>query len=356
VLDDAFPPGARAPGEQFVQLGATPAAEAWAGAEVLSGHFGRLPLRLLDPPPAVVCVLREPAARAWSHYRALPGGMPFGEWLEHPVQAVNGRDYQARWLGVENAERRPDGSRAGMHLPEPAGPQPTDVGAAARATLAGAAVAGTSERLGDVVAALERLLGRRLPEPGRINAGDGRALPAAEAALIRARSPLDLALHDEAGRRLDAALATLPPVPDEPLVALPHVYGIEQPLAGRGFHARVHTPAAGWHRWTGPGTESELRLPVRAGGPAVLGLAILAAAGDDVVRSVQLAVQGRPVAHVLEPAQVGVRATARAVLDPAAPLTVTLRVGRTAHLTGPGGERSPDPAGLALGTVTVAPA
>lgn len=349
MLDDGFPPGARAAGEQFVQLGDTPAAVAWAGAEVISGHFGLLPLRVLDPPPQVLCVLREPAARAWSLYRALPDGMTFADWLEHPVRGVNGREYQARWLAVENAEWRADGRRAGMQVPE--GPEPADLGAAAAATLAAAAVVGTSERLGDVVTVLERTLRRRLPSPARINAGDGRELPAAEAALVRARSPIDRALHAEAERRLDAALAALAPLPDEPVVPLPYAYGMAEPLAGHGFHGRVFTQDAGWHRWTGPGTEAELRLPVRAEGTAVLRVAILAAAGDDVARSLRISVQGRAVAHELA----GGHAVARAELDPSAPLTIALRVERTAHLTGPGGERSPDPAGLAVGSVSLAP-
>ena len=96
---------------------------------------------------------------------------------------------------------------------------------------------------------------------------------------------------------MTAALAALSPLPDEPVVALPYAYGMAEPgSAGTGFHGRVFTQDAGWHRWTGPGTEAELRLPVRAGGPAVLRVAILAAAGDDVARSLRIAVQGRPVA------------------------------------------------------------
>ncbi len=337
-----------------MQLGEAPAAAVWAGAEVISGHFGLLPLRVLEPPPLVLCVLREPAARAWSHYRALPGGMAFAKWLDDPVRGVNGRDYQARWLAVENAEWRADGRRAGMQVPE--GPEPADLGAAAAATLAGAAAVGTSERLGDLITVLERTLRRRLPAPAWINAGDARELPAAEAALVRARSPVDVALHAEAERRLDAALAALPPLPDEPVVELPYEYGMAMPLAGHGFHARVHTEGAGWHRWTGPGTEAELRLPVRAAGAAVVRVALLAAVSDEVVRSLRIAVQDRPVAHDLKPAAAGVRVAATAVLDPRAPLTITLRVDHTAHLTGPGGERSPDPAGLAVGSVRLAPA
>jgi hypothetical protein len=131
---------------------------------------------------------------------------------------------------------------------------------------------------------------------------------------------------------------------------------MSDPLYGSGWHARLNTPDSGWHRWTGPGTRSQLRLPVRLAGAARLELAILSACDDEVLQSLQISVQGRPLAHALEPQPLGVRAVADVELDPNTPLTVTLEIAHTNHLVASAtGERSPDPAGLAVGTLAFRP-
>jgi hypothetical protein len=213
-------------------------------------------------------------------------------------------------------------------------------------TLERCALAGTVERVGDFAKALGRLLGRRLPPVPRINVGPpGAAAPEREVAAARRSSPLDVALHERAGEGLDRALATLPALPADPLGVLPYRRSMAEPLCGTGWHGRVHTPDAGWHRWTGPGPRSQARLPVRLAGPARLALAIVSACDDDAVRSLRLAVQGRHVAHVLEPRRPGVAAVAEVELDPRSPLTVELEV---AHTRG-----EPEPAGLAIGEIAL---
>ena len=183
---------------------------------------------------------------------------------------------------------------------------------------------------------------------------DASPLPPEAAARIRALSPVDLRLHAEAGRRLDRALAALPPLPPEPVVPLPCAQGMEAGLHGTGFHRRTHAPGAGWHRWTGPGSRSTIRFPVRLAGPATLTLAIVSACDDDAVRSLRLEVQGAPVAHRLAtpPDGPGVLAVADVALDPRRPLTVGLEIAHTRHLVDAAtGARSPDAAGLALATI-----
>jgi hypothetical protein len=316
---------------------------------VLAGHLGTLPV---ERAAQVITLLREPAARAWSHYRTIPWKgepLPFADFLEHPIYGWLARDYHAHWLTVP-----PDEAGWG---PAPGVALPAGVEAVAQHGVAGAArtldrcaLVGTTERAGEFAAALARLLGRRLPQLGRLNVGVGASSPPPrEAELVRARSRVDLALYERAGRRLDTALRDLPTLPEDPPGELPYVYGMEEPLCGTGWHARVHTADAGWHRWTGPGLRSTLRLPVRLGGPARLALAIVSACDDNAVRSLRLTLQGRPLTHALEPRRTGVAAVADAQLDPSAPLELEVEVSHTRTLT-------VDPAGLAIGTLELTPA
>jgi hypothetical protein len=163
-------------------------------------------------------------------------------------------------------------------------------------------------------------------------------------------------LHRAADERLDQALTTLPALLPDPQVELPYMHAMSDPLYGTGWHARIHTADAGWHRWTGPGTHSELRLPVRLAGPARVEVRVLSACDDDVRRSLRLHVQGRPVAHLMEPREVGAAAIAEVHLDPRRAMTLSLDVSHTAHLLdAASGSRSAEHAGLAIGTVSVMP-
>jgi len=361
MLDDAFPVGTRVPAEYFAVLGGTPLAEAMRGHGLLAGHFGLLPLA--QGPLTSVTVLREPAERTWSHFKYMAEHgreHTFETFLADPLDGLGARDYQARWLGTPNAERAPDGTPASAYLPTTPGgghdaPPAAALEQTAAATLAGCAVAGTAERLPETIDALGRLLGRPLALPPRVNVTrDASPVPPGAAARIRALSPIDLRLHAEAGRRLDRALATLPPLPPERRVPLPYTQGMEDGFHGTGFHRRTRTAGAGWHRWTGPGRRSAIRLPVRLSGPATLTLAVVSACDDDAVRSLRLEVQGAPVAHRLAPPPdgPGVLAVADVTLDPHRPLTVELEIAHTRHLVDPAtGAQSPDAAGLALGAL-----
>jgi hypothetical protein len=337
---------------------------------VVAGHHGLRPAR---EDTRVFTLLRDPALRAWSHYRALgPEGWrgdvaphsfeSFGAFLDDRVFGWMASEYQARWLAIT-----PDATeRSRIELPPGISDDGTvkvgiEDGELARRcsnTLRRCALTGTAERLDDFVAALGRLTGRRLAAPPRLNVGtQGDGLSPADAARVRAQSPVDVRLHAAADAALDHALETLPPLPPEREAALPHRYDMSEALLGTGWHARVHTPEVGWHRWTGPGTRSGLRLPVRLAGAAHLEVAVLSACDDAAVTSLRLSVQDRPVPHSLERRPIGVAAVADVELHRHRPLTLTVDVAHTRHLfdTATGG-RSPDPAGLAIGSVSFTPA
>jgi hypothetical protein len=123
---------------------------------------------------------------------------------------------------------------------------------------------------------------------------------------------------------------------------------MDAPLCGTGWHGRVHTPEAGWHRWTGPGLRSSVRFPLRLAGAARVCVEIVSACDDAAVASLQLTLQGRRLSHTLEPRRVGVAAVASAELDPERPLELELEV---AHVR----PMPDDPAGLAVGDIALLP-
>ena len=356
LLEDSWPAGAMAPQRFVEELMEVPDDER-SRYGVIAGHHGLSPITDWS---AVITVLREPAARAWSHYRAygtlggefrgqeVPAFDSFASFLEDPLQQWIGRDYQARWLAIPPTP----GKTIPFGVPPGVGISAADLEHDAHQTLRQCALAGTAERLDDFVHALSRLVGRRMPPPQRLNVGRVRGHARGTAELVRARSALDLRLHAEANEALDRALATLPALPVEPLVELPYEYDMSLALDGAGWHARIHTPDTGWHRWTGPGTRAELRLPVRLAGAARLDVAIASACDDDAIRSLRVSVQERPVTHRLEPRSQGVSAVADVDLDPGRPLTVALETAHTKHLVDSAtGERSSDPAGIAVGAL-----
>jgi hypothetical protein len=358
LLEDSWPAGALAP-QRFVEELGSSSAEDFCGAGLIAGHHGLLPV---SERSLVITVLREPAERAWSHFQALgrldpqwgarevPSFDSFAAFIDDPLFQWMARDYQARWLAVapQPEERRPVGL--------PPGVPPRDDGELeerALATLRSCALAGTAERLDDFAEALARLVGRPMTQPPRLNVSPERDGMSAEyTSEVRARSPVDVRLHATADEALDAALATLPPLPPDPEAELPYEHGMGDPLYGTGWHARLNGSESGWHRWTGPGTRAQLRLPVRLAGAARIELAILSACDDDALQSLQISVQDRALEHAVEPQPLGVRAVADVELDPRGPLTVTLEIAHTKHLVDAAtGERSPDPAGLAVGTI-----
>ena len=233
--------------------------------EVLAGHLGLLPRG-----DRIVTLIREPAARAWSHYHAVrfAGERPgFAGCLEHPVSRWCAADYQASVLGIP-----PRRARRGRPRSTPGCPRRRRWWRGARRrrgaqrTLDECALAGTTERVDEYVVALGRLLGRRLPPLQRINVrAEASAPPAAEAALVRARSEADLALHEHAGRLLDAALVALPELPPELLGALPLRRGMDAPLCGTaGTRACARPRRAGA---AGPGPGCARPCASRSGSP-----------------------------------------------------------------------------------------
>jgi hypothetical protein len=71
----------------------------------------------------------------------------------------------------------------------------------------------------------------------------------------------------------------------------------------------------------------------------------VSACDDDAVRSLRIAVQGRPATHALEPRPVGVAAVAEVELAADSPLTVEVEISHT--------RGTPEPAGLAIGDIAL---
>jgi hypothetical protein len=361
LLEDAFPAGARLPVTFVDELARLPA-DAVDASALLCGHLGRLPLELATGPLTVVTVLREPAARAWSHFTSLPARWAsFGALLDDPVYGTIAADFQARWLGVTPTRDLGAPATPGLGLADPFGPdarlEPAALERSASATLDACSLVGTVERIGDVREALGRLLGRWLPPLPKLNLGDAHsAMSAEDAARVRARSALDERLVERAGMDLERALSSLPPLPAEPLAVGPFTLTMADPFAGTGWHARVRTAPVGWHRWTGPGRVASVRLPVRVAGPARVEIDVVAACDDDALRGLRVRVQGRTVQVARVATGECARLAGAVVLQVDDPLEVEVEVPHTRPLVdGATGARSPDPAGLAVREIRVLP-
>jgi hypothetical protein len=364
VLEDAFPAGTMWPVRETEALERVSPQEL-AAYGVFSGHHGiRLP-DVLEGSPAVVTVLRDPVERLWSLYRmhrfslcASAGrDYPFTEFLATHDSWGHISNGQARWLTesprvkhmyeecpTEYVYRFPSG---------PGGEDDERLAADARSRLASLSLVGTTPRLEEFVTALARLLGRWLPPPPLVHVGLGDSTaPDAVRRPLLARNHVDRQLVAMADELLDRALSLLPGLPAEPLVEVPWSVTMDQAFAGTGWHARVRTEDAGWHRWSGPGELSTIRLPVRFDGPMRLELDLVSAVDDDVVRSLGVTVQGRRVHHVLAPRPLGCGVVCDVCLDPRDPVEIELRVPFARRMLEPDG-RLADPAALALGTIRV---
>lgn len=359
LLEDSFAAAELWPVRQTVDLAVSLRADTRPRL-AYAGHHGVSLPGLASAEMSVITVLRDPAERLWSEYRASrdyvmqqapDGDYPFEAHRRHFGRFHALRSPQARWLtDPPQAAQLPNDV---IYRFAGAGPPDVELEAAAMRALRTLSLVGPTERLDDFVSALSRLLGRWLAPPPRINVGFDRGpIPPEIRELSAAWNPVDRRLHAECNAMLDRALDTLPPLPPEPEALLPFEQTMDAAFAGTGWHTRLHTPEVGWHRWSGPGTISTIRLPVRFSGHVTIELNVVSAVSDDVVEGLRLSVQGRPVRHVLESCQVGCAAVANAVFEPADPAVIQLELPRTAPLRELDGSES-DPAGIALGTIEV---
>jgi hypothetical protein len=365
LLEDSWPAGALAPHTFVEDLRDGPdELEPYA---VVAGHLGTV---AATDDRQVVTLLRDPVRRAWSHYKAYvsigASFTSFRELLDAPVEGWIARDYHARWLAIPPGRARAPLSNAGLPPGAPGREEGVaveladeELEARARDTLRRCALVGTVERIDEFVEALARLVGRPFPNLPRLNVGDGADdVTPEDAARVRAQSRIDARLVELANELLDRALDTLPELspPSEPVVPLPYRRTMREAFYGTGWHGRVETPGAGWHRWTGPGVRSELRLPVRAGGAARVDVAVASACDRDALRSLRVCVQGRPVERRFEKRRLGVAVVCDVELDPSRPLTLELEVSHTRPMVNAvTGELGREPVGLDVGDIALEP-
>jgi hypothetical protein len=349
---------------------------------VYRGHIGTLPMLNQPRPLVTVTLLRDPAERAWSHYRFIrwrrqvPASgtedYSFSDFLADPVWEEPGSNFQARWLALEPDARlyRAEAPNIAnyddplIHRPPawPGGRRLDDIELERRAlrTLDACSLVGTVARLPVFVGCLERLLGRRLAPLMRLNVDPSpEEMPVTVGESVRRNSAVDLRLLRRADELLDLAQATLPALPPPPdpigIAQLPLTLTMAGPLVGDNWHARVFTAEAGWHRWSGPGTASRIELPVRFGGRVRMEIDFLSACEPEVLQSLRLSVQGRAVHHRFVERRLGVTAAAEVALDASQDATITIDVSHTAHLRDASGGSSPDPAGVAVGYIRLLP-
>jgi hypothetical protein len=286
----------------------------------------------------------------------------FSDFLDDPVYGSTAVDFQARWLAGRSERDLRGPELPGLALAEPFGPQDPPLDEAtlhhrAWATLEECELVGTTERLPEFVDALGRLLGRWLPPPPVLNVSpETEAVSAVGAARVRALSPVDVDVHQAANVRLDRSLATLPPIPsitECPITDLPYEQTMADALSGTGWHERLHTEAAGWHRWSGPSTRSTIRLPVRLAGPACLRIRVVASCARAVLDGMRVTVDDRAVEVSRVDHRHGVDVVGDVELDAARPVLLELEIAHTMALAG--ATSSDEPAGIAVAAVRFEP-
>ena len=309
-----------------------------------AGHFGSALIARLDPATVVITMVRDPIARARSHFRHIvrtPGHphfdlvtreVPtFSELIRHPVACRLALDFQARLLAVEElpdtvtglgpaAWRDPlDPAHAAFETAE----DPFDVDvderrARALSRLERCVFVGVAERFEESALLLAHTMGwapqssgvhlHRAPvtreddwpvaEADRElllehNQADLAVVEWAEATLQRRwLAMLDSLLWDRAERAMAGRAVPL---------AGTRTFGFDEAIQGSGWRFHQAHPAGGV-AWTGPGPSAFLDLPVVTPPGAYVEVLMVAAADSRTADRLALEVNGAPVA--LTPAPV----------------------------------------------------
>lgn len=384
-LDNHFAAEQIFPGRLLCQL-ACLAPETLAPFRFFRGHLGTVLPDLLSGWVRTVTVVRNPldtvlslfafASRvAWHplHRKVIQPGYGVSEFLRDPECRALTSNWQARWLAAEP----PPGDLAWATIPPSEGLEewraayhlrPLELGeddllARAGANLDRCEVVGVTERLDETLESLARVMG--WPKAGPVtkrNVSTSRIGPADLTAPDRRYAgqlnQVDAELHRRAALRIQQVEdgATAVAVPPPALVDLPYDYDWSMPLRGHGWYDRTFDPRVGWYRWTGPGTDALLELPVAGGTRAELAINVVCAVTSEVLAGMVVSVEGRPL--TLSASAQGIVTVLRGVIDlpSAGPLRLTFSVPHTESL----GSIGPlfDPwrrGGVAIARVRLAP-
>ncbi|ABA57247.1 hypothetical protein Noc_0733 [Nitrosococcus oceani ATCC 19707] len=324
------------------------------------GHFGAKGLDCFLPePPLRITMLRHPVPLALSTYQFIlrepgthlhrlvkSGKMSFAEFLQHPKARLAVTNKQVSNLGFElryQPGRGPAlsaarGAKQWVNSRKVVCPSPQERLEGALAVLQECVFFGLVERFDESIALLSWTFG--WPPAGPVQklmvappaSRRGSALSASLETQIRAYNPLDLALYEAAEKRFEERLAAMredlqqyaragETMPDS-LIADPQLlykllkrhYRCHQPkqvrpagacirmtfaepLPGSGWHRREEAPSEGiFYRWTGPGRVSTLAFPLGVAEDLVITFLVLDAASRTILESLQLTVNGQPVA------------------------------------------------------------
>ncbi|ADJ29203.1 hypothetical protein [Nitrosococcus watsonii] len=324
------------------------------------GHFGAKGLDCFLPqPPLRITMLRHPVPLAFSTYQFIlrePGTqghrlvksrkMSFAEFLRHPKARLAVTNKQVNNLGFElhyqpgrgsvlSAAR---GAKRWVNSHKVVYRSPQERLERAFAVLQECVFFGLVERFDESMALLSWTFG--WPPVGPVQklmvapsaSRQGAALSSALEAQICAYNLLDLALYEAAEKRFEERLAAMREdlrqyaragevVPD-PLIANPLLLHkllkrhyryqrpkqtrpagapirmtFAEPLSGSGWHGREKASSKGiFYRWTGPGRVSTLAFPLGVAEDFVVTFLVLDAASPTILESLQLTVNGQPVA------------------------------------------------------------
>ncbi len=329
LLENAFHIDEICPAYDFFSLTRIPE-EQLARYRLFRGHLGYNLIHYLPDRPFTLTLLRDPVERAISHFEYIrrDPGHPLYQRINKGNLDLRGfvNDPELRWE-IENRQIR----MLGQNLPgnvlrrlaresgTPADFQKAFNAARGqedpektleRATnrLGAMEFVGLTERFADSVRLAACQLGLRAPaDLPALNTGiSGRPTLSAETReLIEATTALETALYRHAAsifqerwRLLDIALPKQRfletyRLHHPPCTAL--TWDFREPLSGSGWMQRELEPGRGFRRWTGPGRESLLDLPLAPGQNYRLKLQIVDRMDPNQLHELALSLNDRPL-------------------------------------------------------------
>ncbi len=259
---------------------------------LIAGHHGWFLHRLLEAPPVVITVLRDPVARAISHFyhqrnrhetwlHDIIRDWTFEQYVHDPLGISELTNFQTRYLALDRIqedywEHSPIRDRDNEALvAKYSDPRLLE---RAIARLEGMPAFGFVERLEDTM----RLVAHTFGWPARSSSlrlnprrseRDSQDLTDRALEQVRRLTVLDQRLYDHARALFERRIAGLTPEAAEgaysaAMASRPRIstvrYGFDQPLFGEGWYPRSRRSEGPVNRWTGPTTTPCLDFPLAA--------------------------------------------------------------------------------------------